>query len=143
MNPNELKNFIKQYFATIDSGDIKALADLISDDHVMHFPMSPVPLNKEGHLQTSQAFINAFSDMKHTCVLSFSDGEWVAMKGSFSGKHTGEFNGIPATNKVVTFGFTDLMKVRNGKNVEEWVDIDSVGLLTQLGVIPSAQEQPA
>jgi predicted ester cyclase len=52
--------------------------------------------------------------------------------------HTGEFRGIPATNKRITvtgigiFRFSD-----DGRVVESWDSMDQLGMLQQLGAIPA------
>jgi predicted ester cyclase len=52
--------------------------------------------------------------------------------------HTGDFNGIPATGKRVTFGGTTIMRFSTGKVVERWSESDFLGILKQLGVVPEA-----
>ena len=49
-----------------------------------------------------------------------TSGDYGSPRGYFMGTHRGEFNGIPAT----------------GKPVENWVQMDMLGLMQQLGVAP-------
>ena len=53
--------------------------------------------------------------------------------------HQGEFLGIPPTGKRVTYGGIDIFRVAGGKLVEMWQEVDRLGLLQQLGVIPAAE----
>ena len=50
--------------------------------------------------------------------------------------HQGEFMGVPATGKQVTFTGISIMRCANGKNVEAWNQMDLLGLMQQLGAIP-------
>jgi len=45
--------------------------------------------------------------------------------------------GIPATNKPSTVTGTDVGRYAEGKLVEEWVSYDMLGMLQQLGVVPT------
>ncbi len=44
---------------------------------------------------------------------------------------------IPPTGKQVTTTGIAITRVLNGKVVEQWANYDDLGLLQQLGVIPS------
>jgi predicted ester cyclase len=52
------------------------------------------------------------------------------------GIHTGEFMGIPPTQKRVCVRFAAFDKIVNGKITEGEVFMDVAGLLVQLGVLP-------
>jgi len=39
---------------------------------------------------------------------------------TWSGTHQGEFMGIPATGKSVSFGVIDIIRIAGGKLVEHW-----------------------
>ena len=44
--------------------------------------------------------------------------------------------GIPATGKRVTVKFMDMRRLKDGKAVENWVRIDMLSLMVQLGAVP-------
>ena len=54
-----------------------------------------------------------------------------------SGTHTGELMGIPATDKKVSFTEIHVVRMANGKAVEHWGNQDDLGMMQQLGVIPT------
>ncbi len=56
---------------------------------------------------------------------------------TFQGTHSGEFQGIPATGKQVSMQVIDILRIENGKVVERWGLSDQVGMMQQLGVMPS------
>lgn len=45
--------------------------------------------------------------------------------------------GIPATGKRIAVTYTDIWRFENGKLVENWVQMDLMGLMQQLGVAPA------
>jgi predicted ester cyclase len=61
----------------------------------------------------------------------------VAARWSFTGTHGGEWPaGIPPTHKQVTVEGTYTLRIADGKIVECWAQMDALGLMQQLGVIP-------
>ena len=73
----------------------------------------------DGHWQTPE-----FAMEGHTI--------WVRIVGE--GTHTGEFMGMPPTNKYVCMGGVVISHVEHGKVTESWSYFDTAGLMQQLGV---------
>ena len=46
--------------------------------------------------------------------------------------------GVPATGRHVTVEVTDVYRLADGKFAEQWVIMNAMGLMQQLGVIPSS-----
>ena len=55
------------------------------------------------------------------------------------GTHQGEFLGIPGTGRPVTIQAVESYRLAGGKLAEQWVVMDGLGLLQQLGAIPGAR----
>ena len=62
----------------------------------------------------------------------------MAYRLTVSGTHKGEFQGVPPINKKVSFSSTGITNIVDGKLSEDWVGTDTMGLMQQLGAIPSA-----
>ena len=62
-----------------------------------------------------------------------ADGDLVAVRATFAGRHEGPFQGIPATGKDVTAEVMVFYRVENGKVVKFWMNGDMIGLMQQLG----------
>ena len=69
---------------------------------------------------------------------SWWGGDRVACLFTMTGTHTGEFNGIPPTASRYVSGIS-ILRFDGGKCVERWNEMDSMGLLQQIGVIPAPQ----
>jgi predicted ester cyclase len=54
---------------------------------------------------------------------------------TYHGTHQGEFLGIPATGKQVSFYTVDAMRVVDGKITEHWGVATLLDLMQQLGVV--------
>lgn len=91
-----------------------------------------------GHKQFIIAVTNAFPDIHHDIVDLVAEGEdKVAVRFDATGTHKEEFQGIPPTGKKVSFGGMNFFTVIDGKVAEEWVIVDMLGLMQQIGAIPA------
>lgn len=54
--------------------------------------------------------------------------------------HTGTFQGIPPTSTRVTVTRSWIDRVVDGRIVERWGQVDLLGTLQQLGIIPAPEE---
>ncbi len=65
----------------------------------------------------------------------FAEGAYSASGGPVKMTHTGtEWLGLPVTNKVISIRAMDTYRIANGKIVENWLHLDIIDLLMQLGV---------
>jgi predicted ester cyclase len=78
-----------------------------------------------------------FPDMHFTVDDLIAEGDKVATRSTAIGTHTGTWFGIPPTGKVVTLSGFSIYRIADGKLVEAWVQYDQLGMMQQLGVIPS------
>jgi predicted ester cyclase len=72
-----------------------------------------------------------------------AEDDRVAGRFTFSGTHRGEFNGIPPTNRSFSVEGVDIYRFEGGKIAEAWSSFDSLGMLQQLGVIPTPESSHA
>ena len=117
--------------------DVSAMDELFSPDFIDHSGISALP-NLEGAKQFFTMFFNAFPDIQVTihdlCVAE--DKVWA--RKTFHGTHQGEFMGISPTNKSVEINVIDIHRVVDGKITEHWAVGDMLGLMQQLGAIPTS-----
>jgi predicted ester cyclase len=68
---------------------------------------------------------------------AIAEGDLVSIRWEGRGRHTGELMGIaPTGNDIVVSGQT-FARVQGGKIVEDWTNWDTLGMLQQLGAIPT------
>jgi predicted ester cyclase len=60
----------------------------------------------------------------------------VAARYMVQGTHRGEFLGIPGSGRRVTIQAVESYRLDGGKLAEQWVVMDALGLLQQLGAVP-------
>lgn len=79
-------------------------------------------------------FLEAFPDKQAHDEFRIAEGNIVAASGYVSGTHVGEFMGIPGTGRKIKLRYMDFWRVEDGKLVENWVLLDIIGTMRQMGV---------
>ena len=139
MTAEEKKNLVRRVFADVISGGKLDVADeLIAPNYVNHsFPGLTGP---EGLKQVAGIFRAGFPDLSVVPEEVMVEGDIVSTRGTARGTHSGEFQGIPPTGKQIAFSYIDIWRIENGKLAENWVEMDRLGMLQQLGVVPTPEQ---
>jgi steroid delta-isomerase-like uncharacterized protein len=133
-----LSRLMKEVFSR---GNISLVDELLAPDFVEHEELPPgIPPGREAVKQFSTLFRSAFPDLKITIDDIIAEGDKVVVRGIWSGTHKGEFMGIPPTDKSVSFGVIDIVRIVGGKVVEHWGQMDTLRMMQQLGVIATPGE---
>ena len=116
----------------ITQKNLAVLEKLMGDHYVSHdLPSDPAAL--KGFIG---GFHSAFPDGQITIEQMIAEGDTVALRATFHGTQTGQFQDIPPTGKAVTVPAQDMYRLIEGKIVEHWGGPNQLRLLQQLGVIP-------
>ena len=126
------KEIVKNWFSHIDTHSFSELRNLMGGNHRFQNPMTPAPIGVDEHLGMMRMMTSAFKGQHHL-ELILEDGDYVAVSGKWSGKHTGEFNGLAATNKPVQFTFIDIFHIVNGKVTDEHMELNPMAIMAQIG----------
>ena len=142
MSTEQNKALVRRLMEEVfDRGNISLIDELFAPDFVEHEELPPgIPAGSEGVKQLSTMFRSAFPDFKATIDDMIAEGDKVVVSGTWSGTHKGEFMGIPPTGKRVSIGVIDIIRMAGGKGVEHWGQMDSMGMMQQLGVVPAPGE---
>jgi predicted ester cyclase len=138
MSIEQNKALIRRLFEKgVNQNKLSVLDELIAPDFVIDDAPPNVPCGPEQMRQLVAVSRKAFPDLHVTFEQEFADGDYVIHRGHFTGTHQGEFQGILPTGKQVKVKFIGIWRVVNGKAVENWLQLDMLGLLQQLGVVPT------
>ena len=116
--------------------DFASVKSFMHKDHRFFNPLSPSEVGPDEHIGMMTQMTNAFTGT-HQLELVLEDANHVVVHGRWTGRHTGKFNGIPATQKNINFTFTDIFEFHEGKVRKEVFEMNMMTLLGQLGVIPA------
>ena len=87
-----------------------------------------------------QGFTNlriAFPDITFTVEDMIAEEDKVVSRVTCRGTHNDEFMGIASTGKKMSINGIIITRWVDGKEVEAWEVIDMLGMMQQLGAIPS------
>ncbi len=90
----------------------------------------------ESFLATSSWLRTAFADLRFVELETIAEDERVAVRATMTGRHTGDFQGIPPTGKLFRQRQIHLFLLRSGKIEEHMAQRDDLGLLLHLGWRP-------
>lgn len=142
MSAEENKDLIRRYFAAIDeaceAGNADIVDEFLAPDFVEHNPFPGVPPTREGWKEVFMGFVQGAPGY-HTVDALVAEDDMVAGRVTAYGKHEGELFGIPRTGKDIKVSGIAFWRIRDGKIVEHWHETDQMGLMQQLGVVPSPQ----
>lgn len=132
------KKVVRQFFEALDRQDTERMDQLVSStNYSLHFSGMP-PMDWNGNKKEFLApFTKAFPDLRRNIVDMVAEGDKVAISVNVTGTYKGEFQGIPATGKQVSFTAMDILTIIDGKIAEEWATADMMGLMQQIGAIPA------
>ena len=88
----------------------------------------------------AMSWLNAFPDAKLVLHNRVVAGEWAVDEFTFEGTHEDTLSGpggdVPATHRSLSGRGIEIVRVQDGKIVEDHLYFDQVQVLTQLGLMP-------
>ena len=79
-------------------------------------------------------------DLRFSIEQMLSEGDRVVTQLLMEGTHQGAWLGIPASGKKMQIRMFTVHRVVQGKIVEDWVLVESLGFFQQLGVVPNTAD---
>lgn len=139
MSTEENKAFMRRFYEEVfNQKNLAAIDDFVAPDFVNHSAaqLGLVSGDLEHVRQFLGAIMQSFPDLHYTVEDMVAEGDKVVTRLTISGTQHGAFMGIPATGKHAMVSDIEIFRITGGKAVETWVQVDFLGLLQQLGVVP-------
>jgi len=139
MSIAENKELVHQFFTRAWGGDLAAVDELIATDSIDHSTVGGKSKTEQGPASFKQIismFRAGMPDLKMTILDEIAESDRVVHRWQISGTNTASLMGIPPTGNQITFTGTTVARVADGKIAERWANLDELGLLQQLGVLP-------
>ena len=146
MSTEENKALVQRMLEAFNKGKeacMAALEELCAPDYVYHGPGVFGDMDLAACKQMTPALYAAFPNSHMAVEDLIAEGDKVVGRYTFRGTHQGEFMGVPATGKVVTWTCILISRFAGGKCVEDWEEADMLGLFQQLGAIPQMAQAGA
>lgn len=113
--------------------DLSTLDHYMDEAYIQHNPL--VEQGLAGFKSFFGAWFSTIADFNYTLKKIIADEDHVWLYGTYTGTHTGNFLGIPATGKEYQFDAVDIFRIEDGKLAEHWDVLDVYSLFKQLGTI--------
>ena len=130
---NENKQLLRDYIAEVwDKDNVDALDDFLAPYYQRHRSPDTQPLSRAEQKALLIGFRTAFPDVTITVEDMIAEDDRIVFRSVMTGTHLGEFLGIAPTGRQVTFSLLDILRIENGKIVEQWGGPDVYDLVKQL-----------
>lgn len=141
MSPEENKAVIRRFLEEVfGGGDLELVDELFAPDYVLHDPAVPGEVRgPDGIRQYVDMYRSAYPDTHFTIEDQLAEDDEVVTRWTGQGTQEGELMGIAPTGTRVTVGGIEVDRVSGGRIQETWVNYDALGMMQQLGVVPSPE----
>lgn len=132
-SPTTNIELVRAGFEAFNAGDAGACMALTTTDLITNLAELPEPQRgQEAWRQGFEMMRNAFPDLRAHIEDIIAADDRVAVRLRFRGTHSGEFLGIPPTNRTIEYVSHEFYRIANGLIAEEWICSDMTTLLRQL-----------
>jgi predicted ester cyclase len=114
------------------NGDVAALAQVVHPEVVNHEAPPGAPQGLDGMTQAMLRLKGAFSERRYELHQVIGEGDTVVIYCTFHARHTGEFLGLPPTNRPFAVRQVHIVRFQDGKGIEHWAVRDDAALMRQL-----------
>ena len=129
------KVLVKHYIEALNEGNFEAFKEYLSPDYAIYSPSGyPKPTSREKLIENYNEARDAFSKFIWSIEDIIAAGDKVICRIIVRGTSKGGVPGLPAIEKDFKFSLITIIRMENGKVVEEWQEDDQLGFVRQLGM---------
>ena len=111
--------------------------ELLSDDFFDHEAPPGTPRGPESAMGTVRWLRSGLSDVSYTVDDAIAEGDLVTLRTRMHARQDKPFFGFPATDKTFSVQQIHIFRVEGDRITEHWACRDDLGMLRQLGLVPS------
>ncbi len=127
-----------------NTGNPEVAKQLYSESAERQDPNKPEPARGTQQIVRYVAEVRTgFPDFKLEIKQRVAEGNRIVTQWTCTGTHQGEFQGIPPTGKRISITGLALVRIEDGKVVDERVYFDRLTMLEQLGAVPATGQGEA
>lgn len=132
------KSLVQQFTEISNAAEWEQLGEIVAPDFRRHSAATAGPpvRSLEDFIALQKSFLITFPDQRVRLDAVIAEGDYVAVRATYTGTQTGPMGELPATGKPVNGPFIAFFRIESGKIAELWVEWDNVAMLSQLGMFP-------
>ena len=135
MSTETNKQIARAFLRSADDGDFEAWRAIASPDLVASANGGDT-MDREQFEGMVRGILGAFSNGRHVIESQVAEADRVATRLTWTALHSGEFNGVPASNRPVRIAGDAFDRIEDGRLVEHHAQFDLMALMVQIGVVP-------
>ncbi len=137
MSTEANKAIVRKYQEAYNTNNLDALDAVVAADIKTPAMLPGFPPGLEGVKQMHRLAVDAWPDLQTTIEDLIAEGDRVVARVTVSATPQKEAFGVPPTGKSFKVGGTYIVRIANGKIVEHFGIEDAVGIMHQLGLMPT------
>jgi steroid delta-isomerase-like uncharacterized protein len=135
LSSRDAKSLVSEFIERVwNRADLAALNEFCAPSYTYQLGGQP-PRDKAAMTEFLQAVHAAFPDWRVQTRTLIAEGDRVAAQWEGQVTHEGLFHGIPPTGRRISVSGINVYAIVDGKVAREWEQMDSLGMLHQLGAV--------
>jgi len=127
------KAVVRRWIEEFKTGGDESVSDEVRSPRFVNHSAPPgAPTGPEAGKLAFRAMRAAFPDLHVTIEDMLAEGDRVVTRQTFAGTHRGEWLGVPATGRAVSWAVIDIVRLEDGRLIDHWAVADLQGLLGRL-----------
>jgi predicted ester cyclase len=124
-------DLVHEFARRFNARDFDGIAEIIAVDLVDHHLPPELPAGRDGAMIWYRLLTDAL-DMRLSVEATVAEGDLVSVRASITGRHIGDFGGLPATGRSFTTSMISIERVASGCIAERWEIADHAAVIDQL-----------
>jgi steroid delta-isomerase-like uncharacterized protein len=138
MEPAAMEAFARERVEVLfNRGELDRVEEFVTEDFVNHEAWPGEDPGYEGFRLRLRRLRDALPDIHMEVHEVVAGGDLVAYRATLTGTHRGELLGMEPTGRSFSVQHMHMLRMRDGRSSEHWATRDDLGMLQQLGIIPS------
>jgi steroid delta-isomerase-like uncharacterized protein len=123
--------------------NVGLIDELVATDYVHHDVQSADQKGIEAYKQFVDLYLKAFPDIRFNIEDQISDGDTAVIRWTVTGTHNGDLPGLSRTGRPISVTGITIARLSDGKFIESWNNWDALGMMQQLGAVPTEAKSRA
>jgi predicted ester cyclase len=125
------KEIVNAWYSALEINDFDTIKNLMDSSYQLRHPMSSNPISAKEHLAMMETMKSSF-EAHHEFDVFIEDEDYVVVSGKWMARHTGNFNGISGTGKLIELQLIDIFRFNDGKVVYHHIEFNPMLIMAQI-----------
>jgi len=144
MSTEENKAIARRWYEeSLNKRNLAIIDELFTTDFMEHNPQAQsAGPGREGAKRFIESTLAPAKEVRVAVEDMIAERDKVVTRYTVHVALQGDFMGIPAAGKTMTVTSIDILRFEGGRIAEHWIESDTLGMMQQLGVIPTPGQAP-